>query len=54
VLDAHFGTLEDYQHLSDALHDRRMKLVIDLGANHIGVEHPWVLDPPAPEWFTHA
>ena len=51
AVDAHFGTLEDYQHLSDALHDRRMKLVIDLVPNHIGVEHPWVLDPPAPEWF---
>jgi glycosidase len=50
-VDAHFGTLEDYQHLSDALHDRRMKLVIDLVPNHIGVGHPWVLDPPAPEWF---
>jgi glycosidase len=51
AVDAHFGTLEDYQHLSDALHDRHMKLVIDLVPNHIGVKHPWVLDPPAPEWF---
>lgn len=51
AVDAHFGTLEDYQHLSDALHDRRMKLVIDLVPNHIGVGHPWVLDPPAREWF---
>lgn len=51
AVDAHFGTLEDYQHLSDALHDRRMKLVIDLVPNHIGVKHPWVLDPPAPDWL---
>ncbi len=51
AVDAHFGTLEDYQHLSDALHDRHMKLVIDLVPNHIGVKHPWVLDPPAPEWL---
>jgi glycosidase len=51
AVDAHFGTLADYQYLSDALHERRMKLVIDLVPNHIGVEHPWVLDPPAPEWF---
>jgi glycosidase len=28
-----------------------MKLVIDLVPNHIGVGHPWVLDPPAPDWF---
>jgi glycosidase len=51
AVDAHFGTLADYRHLSDALHARGMKLVIDLVPNHIGVEHPWMLDPPAPEWF---
>ncbi len=51
AVDAHFGTLADYQHLSDALHDKGMKLVIDLVPNHIGVQHPWVLDPPAPDWF---
>jgi glycosidase len=51
AVDAHFGTLADYRHLSDALHARGMKLVIDLVPNHIGVEHPWVLDPPAPAWL---
>jgi len=50
-VDAHFGTLGDYRHLSDALHARGMKLVIDLVPNHIGIQHPWVFDPPAPEWF---
>jgi len=51
AVDSHFGTLEDYRHLSDALHTRGMKLVIDLVPNHLGVQHPWVLDPPAPDWF---
>ena len=51
VVDPHFGTLEDYRRLSDALHAKGMKLVIDLVPNHLGVKHPWVLDPPAPEWF---
>ncbi|MGP8225655.1 MAG: alpha-amylase family glycosyl hydrolase [Terracidiphilus sp.] len=51
AVDPHFGTLADYQHLSDALHSRGMKLVIDLVPNHIGVKHPWVLDPPAPGWL---
>lgn len=51
AVDAHFGTIEDYRHLSDALHARGMKLVIDLVPNHLGVRHPWVLDPPAPNWF---
>jgi len=49
--DAHFGTLQQYRQLSDALHAKGMKLVIDLVPNHLGVQHPWVLDPPAPEWF---
>ena len=51
AVDPHFGTLEEYRHLSDALHARGMKLVIDLVPNHLGIQHPWVLDPPAPDWF---
>lgn len=51
AVDAHFGSIEDYRHLSGELHARGMKLVIDLVPNHVGVKHPWVLDPPAPDWF---
>ena len=51
AVDAHFGTLADYRRLADALHARGMKLVIDLVPNHLGVQHPWVKDPPAQEWF---
>lgn len=51
AVDPHFGTLAEYRQLSDALHARGMKLVIDLAPNHIGVEHPWVSDPPAPDWL---
>jgi len=40
-VDAHFGTLEDYSHLSAALHAKGMKLLIDLVPNHLGVLHPW-------------
>ena len=50
-VDRHFGTLDDYRRLSSNLHARGMKLVIDMVPNHIGVLHPWVSDPPAPEWF---
>ncbi|HUA91295.1 MAG TPA: alpha-amylase family glycosyl hydrolase [Terracidiphilus sp.] len=51
TVDSHFGTLQDYQHLSDALHARGMKLVIDLVPNHVGVNHPWISDPPTPDWL---
>jgi glycosidase len=50
-VDHHFGTLDDYRRLSAALHAHGMKLIIDLVPNHIGVQHPWISDPPAPDWF---
>lgn len=51
AVDSHFGSLADYRHLSDELHAKGMKLAIDLAPNHIGVEHPWVHDPPTQDWF---
>jgi glycosidase len=51
AVDAHFGSLADYRNLSSALHARGMKLVVDLVPNHVGVQHPWMADPPAPDWF---
>jgi len=50
-VDHHFGTLDEYRHLSQALHARGMKLIIDLVPNHIGVRHPWIADSPTPDWF---
>ncbi len=51
AVDSHFGTLDDYLHLVNDLHARGMKIVYDIVPNHIGVEHEWVKDPPAPEWL---
>ena len=51
TVDSHFGSLADYQHLIGDLHHRSMKIVFDSVPNHIGVEHPWVHDPPTPDWF---
>jgi glycosidase len=50
-VDRHFGSIDDYRHLSAALHARGMKLIIDLVPNHVGIQHPWVADPPMPDWF---
>jgi glycosidase len=36
AIDAHFGTLEDYRHLSRCLHARGMVLVQDIVVNHVG------------------
>jgi glycosidase len=51
AVDSHFGTLAEYQHLVRDLHNRGMKMVFDSVPNHIGVQHPWVHDPPTPDWF---
>ncbi|HEV2578960.1 MAG TPA: alpha-amylase family glycosyl hydrolase [Acidobacteriaceae bacterium] len=51
AVDPHFGTLEDYRNLSDTLHARGMKLVLDLVPNHVGAAHIWANDPPTPSWF---
>jgi len=51
AVDSHFGSLDDYLKLSRDLHARGMKLVFDIVPNHIGLESPWVHDPPAPDWL---
>ena len=51
AVNPHFGTLHDYEELASDLHRRGMKLVLDTVPNHVGPRNPWVLDPPAPNWF---
>ena len=50
-VDPHFGTLADLTTLANALHARRMKLVLDTVPNHVGPAHPWATDEPTPAWF---
>jgi glycosidase len=51
AVDSHFGTLNDYLNLVRDLHARNMKIVFDIVPNHIGLESPWVHDPPSPDWL---
>jgi glycosidase len=51
AVDEHFGSLDDLKDLAAALHARHMKLVLDIVPNHVGPDHPWVLDSPDPTWF---
>jgi oligo-1,6-glucosidase len=39
-----FGTLDDFDRLLAALHERGMKLVMDLVVNHTSDEHPWFVE----------
>src|SRR6516164_1499538 len=36
-----FGTMEDFEELLDGLHQRKIKLVMDLVVNHTSDEHEW-------------
>ena len=51
AVDPRLGSLATYQRLAAELHRRHMKLVFDDVPNHIGQGHPWVADPPLPDWF---
>ena len=55
-IDPLFGTLEDLAVLIESLHERGMKLVMDLVVNHTSDEHAWFVesrDPASPkrDWY---
>jgi glycosidase len=51
AVDPHLGTLQDYQQLVGEAHKLHMKIFFDAVPNHVGPKHPWVNDPPLPDWF---
>jgi len=56
-VDPSFGTLADLDELIAALHERGMKLLMDLVVNHTSDEHPWFVesrrgpDSPKRDWY---
>jgi glycosidase len=51
AVEPHLGSLQDYQELVETAHQQRMKIVFDIVPNHVGPRHPWVMNPPLPDWF---
>jgi glycosidase len=51
AVDPHLGTVKDYKDLVAAAHQQHMKIFFDAVPNHVGPKHPWVLNPPLPDWF---
>ena len=39
-----FGTMEDFDKMLDAAHERGIKIVMDLVVNHTSDEHPWFVE----------
>lgn len=50
-IDRRLGSNEDYLRLIEKTHQKGMKVVMDMIFNHIGANHPWVVDKPAKDWF---
>ena len=56
-VDPVFGTLADLDELIAGIHDRGMRLMMDLVVNHTSDEHPWFLesrsspDSPKRDWY---
>lgn len=56
-VDRRLGTLGDFVDFTRAAHDRGMRVIVDLVANHTSVDHPWFQearrDPDSPyrDWF---
>ncbi|WP_278925568.1 glycoside hydrolase family 13 protein [Staphylococcus auricularis] len=55
-----FGTMEDFDALLSGVHERGMKLILDLVVNHTSDEHPWFIesrsskDNPKRDWYIWA
>jgi glycosidase len=51
AVEPHLGTLKNYQDLVAAAHKQGIKIFFDAVPNHVGPKHPWVSNPPLPDWF---
>jgi alpha-glucosidase len=56
-VDPVFGSLDDLDRLTDALHARNIRLMLDFGPNHTSNVHPWFIhsrssrQSPTRDWY---
>jgi glycosidase len=50
-IDPRFGSNDDYVALSKALHERGLKLIMDMVFNHCGSNNWWMSDLPSKDWL---
>jgi len=51
AVEDHFGDLATLRELVQKAHSLGLKIIQDQVANHVGSQHPWINDPPLPQWF---
>ena len=51
AVEEHFGDLALYKKLVDEAHKLKIKIIQDEVCNHTGPYHPWVKNPPMPNWY---
>ncbi len=49
-VDRRYGSNEEYKALIEAVHDKGMKVIMDMIHNHIGDKHWWMSDLPTNDW----
>ena len=49
-VDRRYGSNEEYKALIDEVHNRGMKVIMDMINNHIGDQHWWMKDLPTKDW----
>lgn len=52
-IDPRFGSNEEYRQLVQQARARGIGMIQDIVLNHIGSQHWWMADLPAPDWVTH-
>ncbi len=50
-VDPRFGSNEDYVHYVNECHKNGIKVIMDMVANHCGIDHWWMKDLPMPDWI---
>src|SRR4030067_862351 len=38
-----YGTLDDFKRFLEGVHQRNMRVILDLGLNHTSDQHPWFI-----------
>jgi glycosidase len=51
AVEDRFGDLNTLRELVRKAHALGLKVIQDQVANHVGSQHPWLKDPPLPNWF---